>query len=72
MWQYRIFDLFPDDDPEAWARDLADRGWEFAVRRTGVLVDVNGVRRRRYYLRRWVDPSSRRQRADRSDHDGAK
>lgn len=52
MYQYRLFDLFDDDDPEAWARDLADRGWEFAVRRTGVLVEVNGVVRRRYYLRR--------------------
>lgn len=52
MYQYRLFDLFDGDDPEVWARDLADRGWEFAVRRTGVLVEVNGVVRRRYYLRR--------------------
>lgn len=52
VYQYRIFDLLAEDDPETWARDLAEQGWEYAVRGTGVLVEVNGVTRRRYYLRR--------------------
>lgn len=53
MYQYRIFDFFPgQDDPETWARGLAAEGWEFAVRGTGVLVEINGVARWRYYLRR--------------------
>lgn len=53
MYQYRIFDFFPgQDDEEVWARALADRGWEFAVRGTGVLVEINGTSRFRYYLRR--------------------
>lgn len=63
MYQYRIFDLFDEDDPETWARDLADRGWEFAVRRTGVLVKVNGVVRRRYYLRRPLERAREERRA---------
>lgn len=63
MYQYRIFDLFDGDDPETWARDLADRGWEFAVRGTGVLVEVNGVVRRRYYLRRPLERAREERRA---------
>lgn len=55
MWQYRLADLFADDDPQTWAEQLRDEGWEFAVRGTGVLVEINGVTRRRYYLRRWVE-----------------
>lgn len=53
-YQYRTFDLFAEDEPETWARGLADEGWEFAVKGTGVLVKINGVVRRRYYLRRAV------------------
>lgn len=60
MWQYRLADLFADDDPQTWAEQLRDEGWEYAVRRTGVLVEINGVTRRRYYLRRWVDKKTRR------------
>lgn len=61
MYQYRLADLFTEDDPETWAHDLAEQGWEFAVKKTGVLVEVNGVTRRRYYLRRRLDhPAARR------------
>lgn len=59
MYQYRLFDLFAEDDPETWARDLAEQGWEFAVRGTGVLVEINGVVRRRYYLRRLTEHARR-------------
>lgn len=52
MWQYRLADLANDADPERFARDLAADGWEFAVPGTGVLVEINGVTLRRYYLRR--------------------
>lgn len=55
MYQYGLFDLFDEDDPETWARELAEQGWEFAVRHTGVLVSINGQVRRRYYLRRVLD-----------------
>lgn len=55
MYQYRLADLFAEDDPETWAKKLSQQGWEFAVRGTGVLTTVNGVTRRRYYLRRRLD-----------------
>lgn len=60
MWQYGLFDLFDEDDPETWALSLAEQGWEYATKRTGVLVEVNSVQRRRYYLRRWVEPRDSR------------
>lgn len=65
MWQYKLADLFDDDDPEEWAQQLHNEGWEYAVRRTGVLVTVGGVVRRRYYLRRWVERQGRTSRGDR-------
>lgn len=38
------------------AQTLADEGWEFAVKGTGVLTTVNGRERRRCYLRRRKPP----------------
>lgn len=59
MWRYTIADLRAGDDPEEWARELAEQGWRMWVR-TGVLVTINGEQVRRYNLRRWVGPDESR------------
>lgn len=57
MWQYKLADLRPVDDPETWAQALADDGWTLwptSVSSHGSQVTINGRTVRRYSLRRWV------------------
>lgn len=54
MWRYTLRDLHPDDDPETWARALADDGWHLWIPgNTGANVTIAGQQVRRYSLRRW-------------------
>lgn len=52
--EYRLADLREGEDPEAWARALADEGWRIWPEgsRSGALVRVNGELVRRYSLAR--------------------
>lgn len=57
MWRYTLADLTPADDPETWARALADEGWRMWIPdNTGADVEIGGQLVRRYSLRRWVGP----------------
>lgn len=57
MWRYTLRDLTPADDPETWARALADEGWRMWIPgNRGALVTINGREVRRYSLRRWTGP----------------
>ncbi|WP_346007314.1 hypothetical protein [Janibacter terrae] len=55
MWRYTLADLHPGDDPEAWARELADEGWRLWIPgNTGADTVINGRAVRRYSLRKWT------------------
>lgn len=54
MWRYTLRDLRPGDDPETWARELADEGWQLWIPgNNGAETAINGHPVRRYSLRRW-------------------
>lgn len=59
--EYRLADLRAGDDPQAWARALADQGWQIwppapAGSVSGAVVTINGEQLRRYSLRRPAAP----------------
>ncbi|WP_114202849.1 hypothetical protein [Janibacter anophelis] len=55
MWRYTLADLTPADDPETWARALADEGWQLWIPgNAGADTVIGGRAVRRYSLRRWT------------------
>lgn len=55
MWRYTLADLKPDDDPEAWARQIADEGCLLWIPGNNGADTIVGDRHvRRYSLRRWT------------------
>lgn len=55
MWRYTLRDLTPDDEPEIWARELADEGWRLWIPgNNGAEITLHGQTVRRYSLRRWT------------------
>lgn len=55
MWRYTLRDLKPGDDPETWARAIADEGWRMWIPgNQGADTVIAGDKVRRYSLRRWT------------------
>lgn len=55
MWRYTLRDLKPGDDPETWARAIADEGWRMWIPgNTGAATVIAGDKVHRYSLRRWT------------------